>query len=451
MRELLGRPRVFAETKRRTADAGVATGLAWTPVGGDILFIEATAMPGSGHLTVTGQLGDVMKESAQAAVSYVRAHSVELGLPDDYFAKHDMHIHVPAGAIPKDGPSAGVTMATAVASLVTGLPVSADVAMTGEVTLTGQVLPIGGLKEKTLAAQRAGITTVIMPARNEADLEDVPEELRKGMTFVPVERVEQVWKAAMGLKLNGRRRAQARGRCRAAAPADRARPSRPPSPKAAAAPKRGGRTAVACGSARGRRQASQATSTQTAAGGVRRQAATRPPLVRHAARPRARAPLRTLPSHPVRNRGNRSQCPYMQAKQARGGALSMYEQRVDRPESRTARSEHRRRVDHAALGGRPTWTTRISWGSVFAAAFVVIGAAACPERPGHLGQLRARQADEHRRAAELGDQRRRSGSACRRSSRCSSAVSWPRDCPTRATSVTPCGTGSSSGASASPR
>jgi ATP-dependent Lon protease len=210
VRELLGRPRVFAETKRRTADAGVATGLAWTPVGGDILFIEATAMPGSGHLTVTGQLGDVMKESAQAAVSYVRAHSDELGLPEDYFAKHDLHIHVPAGAIPKDGPSAGVTMATAVASLVTGTPVSADVAMTGEVTLTGQVLPIGGLKEKTLAAQRAGIHTVILPTRNEADLEDVPEELRKGMTFVPVDRVEQVWKTAMGLKVDGRRQRRPR-------------------------------------------------------------------------------------------------------------------------------------------------------------------------------------------------------------------------------------------------
>ena len=180
VRELLGRPRVYAEVKRRTSDAGVATGLAWTPVGGDILFIEATAMPGSGHLTVTGQLGDVMRESAQAAVSYVRAHSAALGIADDYFAKHDLHIHVPAGAIPKDGPSAGVTMATAVCSLVTGRPISADVAMTGEITLTGQVLPIGGLKEKTLAAQRAGITTVILPTRNVADLEDVPEELRAG-------------------------------------------------------------------------------------------------------------------------------------------------------------------------------------------------------------------------------------------------------------------------------
>ena len=218
VRALLGRPRVYAEVKRRTSDAGVATGLAWTPVGGDILFIEATSMPGSGHLTVTGQLGDVMKESAQAAMSYVRSHATQLGIPDDYFQVHDIHIHVPAGAIPKDGPSAGVTMATAICSLVTGTPVSADVAMTGEVTLTGQVLPIGGLKEKTLAAQRAGITTVILPSRNEADLEDVPENLRKHMTFVPVDRVEQVWAAAMGLKLNGTKPARARAKAKAGGP-----------------------------------------------------------------------------------------------------------------------------------------------------------------------------------------------------------------------------------------
>ena len=202
--DLLGRPRAYSDVKRRTSDPGVATGLAWTPVGGDILFIEATSMPGNGHLTVTGQLGDVMKESAMAAMSYVRTHSPELGLEDDYFQTHDIHIHVPAGAIPKDGPSAGVTMASAICSLVTGTPVNNDVAMTGEVTLTGQVLPIGGLKEKTLAAQRAGITTVILPSRNEADLEDVPEELRKGMTFIPVDRVEQVWEAAMGLRLDER-------------------------------------------------------------------------------------------------------------------------------------------------------------------------------------------------------------------------------------------------------
>jgi ATP-dependent Lon protease len=203
--ELLGRPRIYAEAKRRTSDPGVATGLAWTPVGGDILFVEATAMPGTGHLTVTGQLGDVMKESAQAAMSYVRAHARELGIDDEYFQKNDIHIHVPAGAIPKDGPSAGVTMATAICSLVTGTPISSEVAMTGEVTLTGQVLPIGGLKEKTLAAQRAGIHTVILPTRNQVDLEDVPENLRADMTFVPVDRVEQVWEAAMGLTLDGRR------------------------------------------------------------------------------------------------------------------------------------------------------------------------------------------------------------------------------------------------------
>ena len=157
-RELLGRVRFQADTKRRTSEPGVATGLAWTPVGGDVLFIEATAMPGKGKLTITGQLGDVMKESAQAALSYVRGHA---DLPDDWFATHDLHVHVPAGAIPKDGPSAGITMATALMSLVTGRPVRDDVAMTGELTLTGQVLPIGGLKEKALAAQRAGVKRVL--------------------------------------------------------------------------------------------------------------------------------------------------------------------------------------------------------------------------------------------------------------------------------------------------
>jgi ATP-dependent Lon protease len=258
VRELLGRPRIYAEVKRRTSDPGVATGLAWTPVGGDILFVEASAMPGSGHVTVTGQLGDVMKESATAAMSYVRAHSRELGLEDDYFRTHDIHIHVPAGAIPKDGPSAGVTMATAICSLVTGTPVSSDVAMTGEVTLTGQVLPIGGLKEKTLAAQRAGISTVILPSRNEADLEDVPEELRSGMRFIPVERVEQVWEAAMGLRIEretldlieagelieeagelldrARRKA---ARKPAARPAGKTRVARPAAEAGEAAPRRG--------------------------------------------------------------------------------------------------------------------------------------------------------------------------------------------------------------------
>ena len=179
-RELLGRRRVFAEQRRRTKVPGVATGLAWTPTGGDVLFIEATAMPGSGELTITGQLGDVMKESAQAALSYVRGHWREIApeLDEDWFAKHDIHIHVPAGAVPKDGPSAGVAMTVALASLISGRPVRNDVAMTGEVTLTGQVLPIGGLKEKSLAAQRAGIKRVLVPERNEGDVAEIPEHER---------------------------------------------------------------------------------------------------------------------------------------------------------------------------------------------------------------------------------------------------------------------------------
>jgi ATP-dependent Lon protease len=199
VRELLGRARFFTDARRRTAAPGVATGLAWTPVGGDVLFVEATAMPGTGQLTITGQLGDVMRESAQAALSYVRGHVRELApeLPSDFFATHDIHLHVPAGAVPKDGPSAGVTMATALASLVTGRPVREDVAMTGELTLSGQVLPIGGLKEKTLAAQRTGIRRVIAPARNEGDLEDVPEHLRRGMDFHWAADVDDVLSVAL--------------------------------------------------------------------------------------------------------------------------------------------------------------------------------------------------------------------------------------------------------------
>jgi ATP-dependent Lon protease len=193
-RELLGRQRFFTEARRRTARPGVATGLAWTPAGGDVLFVEATAMAGTGRLTITGQLGDVMKESAQAALSYVRGHVDEVApdLPSDWFATHDLHVHVPAGAIPKDGPSAGITMATALVSLVTDRPVRDDVAMTGEITLTGQVLPIGGLKEKALAAQRSGITTVIAPRLNEPDAEDVPEHLRRQITFHWVDKISEV-------------------------------------------------------------------------------------------------------------------------------------------------------------------------------------------------------------------------------------------------------------------
>jgi ATP-dependent Lon protease len=198
-RELLGRRRVFAEQRRRTKDPGVATGLAWTPTGGDVLFIEATSMPGSGSLTITGQLGDVMKESAQAALSYVRGHwqrvAPELG--EEWFAKHDIHIHVPAGAVPKDGPSAGVAMAVALASLISRRPVRNDVAMTGEVTLTGQVLPIGGLKEKSLAAQRAGIKRVLVPQRNEGDVAEIPEHERSELEFVYVDEVSKAIEAAL--------------------------------------------------------------------------------------------------------------------------------------------------------------------------------------------------------------------------------------------------------------
>jgi ATP-dependent Lon protease len=199
VRELLGRRKFFSETRRRTSRPGVATGLAWTPVGGDVLFIEATAMPGNGKLQITGQLGEVMRESAQAAVSYLRSQADELfpDLPQDYFATHDLHIHVPAGAIPKDGPSAGITIATAVASLLSGRPARADVAMTGEITLTGHVLPIGGLKEKALAAQRAGIRRIIAPALNEHDIEEIPEHLRKNLGFLFVSDYREVFDEAL--------------------------------------------------------------------------------------------------------------------------------------------------------------------------------------------------------------------------------------------------------------
>ncbi len=197
--ELLGRKRFLSEVRRRTSDAGVATGLAWTPVGGDVLFVEATAFPGDGQLQITGQLGDVMKESAAAAFSYVKANAARWGgeVPGDWFTSHDVHVHVPAGAIPKDGPSAGVTMASALVSLVTQRAVRSDTAMTGELTLTGQVLPIGGLKEKALAAQRAGITRVIAPKLNEPDLDDLPPHLLDGMEFVFAEHVDRVLQEAL--------------------------------------------------------------------------------------------------------------------------------------------------------------------------------------------------------------------------------------------------------------
>src|SRR5678815_551084 len=199
VRELLGRPRFQPDVQRRTSEPGVATGLAWTPVGGDVLFVEATAMPGKGRLIITGQLGDVMRESAEAAMSYLRAHAAELDpdLPEGWFADHDVHVHVPAGAIPKDGPSAGITMATALLSLVTRRSVRPDVAMTGEITLTGQVLPIGGLKEKALAAQRAGITRVVAPLRNQPDAEDFPPHLLADLDFVWADKVGDAFAVAL--------------------------------------------------------------------------------------------------------------------------------------------------------------------------------------------------------------------------------------------------------------
>ena len=204
-RSLLGPRRFSGEVRKRTEDPGVATGLAVTAVGGDVLFIEATAFPGRGRLKVTGQLGEVMQESAEAALSWVRSHSEQVGIDPEWFSEHDIHVHVPAGAVPKDGPSAGITMVTAIVSLVTGRPVSDDIAMTGEVTLTGQVLPIGGVREKVLAAQRAGVHTVVLPSENEPDLEDLPAETRKGLEFVLAEHVDEVLEAALDGAIPSRR------------------------------------------------------------------------------------------------------------------------------------------------------------------------------------------------------------------------------------------------------
>jgi ATP-dependent Lon protease len=219
LREWLGPRRFSTEARRRTADPGVATGLAYTAAGGDVLFIEATAYPGSGKLLITGQLGEVMQESAQAALSWVRSHTDELGLDEGWFSTHDLHVHVPAGAVPKDGPSAGVTMATAIASLVRGEPVADDVGMTGEITLTGQVLPIGGIREKSLAAARAGLRRVIMPRENEPDLDELPPETREALEFVPVDTIEDVFAAAFGGAAIVRRRRTPAAQRQAARPA----------------------------------------------------------------------------------------------------------------------------------------------------------------------------------------------------------------------------------------
>jgi len=197
VKSYLGAARFYPEEARQELPAGVATGMAWTEMGGEVLFIEATALPGGGGLTLTGQLGDVMKESAQAARSYLWSHASEFGINADAIKGNGVHLHVPAGAIPKDGPSAGVTMASALASLYTGRRVRSDTAMTGEITLSGLVFPVGGIKEKVLAAHRAGIRRIILPGRNEADTEDIPEDVRKELEIIPAKRVSDVLNAAL--------------------------------------------------------------------------------------------------------------------------------------------------------------------------------------------------------------------------------------------------------------
>jgi ATP-dependent Lon protease len=195
--KFLGVIKFFSEIKERTSRTGVATGLAWTSAGGDILFVEATKMRGRGSMSLTGHLGDVMKESAQAALSYIRSKAKSYGIDDGEFQKLDIHIHVPAGAIPKDGPSAGVTMFTALMSLLTNRTIAHDMAMTGEITLRGLVLPVGGIKEKVLAAKRAGISKVIMPEKNRKDIEEVPEHVRTTMKFFFVKEMDEVIKLAL--------------------------------------------------------------------------------------------------------------------------------------------------------------------------------------------------------------------------------------------------------------
>jgi len=197
IRGYLGPPKVFPEEARKDLPPGVATGMAWTEMGGEVLFIEATLLPGGSGLTLTGQLGDVMKESAQAARSYLWSHAAEFGIDPDMIKQNGVHIHVPAGSIPKDGPSAGVTMATAMASLYTGRKVRSDTSMTGEITLSGLVFPVGGIKEKVLAAHRAGIRRIILPDRNEGDTDEIPDDVRKELTIIPAKLLSDVLSAAL--------------------------------------------------------------------------------------------------------------------------------------------------------------------------------------------------------------------------------------------------------------
>jgi ATP-dependent Lon protease len=201
--DYLGPQRFRHESVEETHEVGVVAGLAWTPVGGDVLFVEASAMPGNGKMKLTGQMGDVMKESAEAAMTYVRSRWQQLGLEQSFAESQDLHIHVPAGAVPKDGPSAGITMATVMASVFTGRPVRRDVAMTGEITLRGKVLPIGGVRDKVLAAHRAGIKTVILPGDNRKDAEEIPDTVRKDLKLVFADHVDEAIDLAL-VKANRR-------------------------------------------------------------------------------------------------------------------------------------------------------------------------------------------------------------------------------------------------------
>jgi ATP-dependent Lon protease len=231
VRLALGKRRFYDDVAERIDRPGVATGLVWTPTGGEIIFVEAALTPGKGELKLTGQLGEVMKESASAALSYLKSRAASLGIDPALFDKNDIHVHVPAGAQPKEGPSAGVTVLTAMASLLTGRPVREDVAMTGEITLRGRVLPIGGIKEKVLGAHRAGLRRVLLPKRNEADLDDIPADLRKEMQLVLIESIDEVLREALTPRLavvdsngspNGAGRAKGSVRARPAQPSRQA-------------------------------------------------------------------------------------------------------------------------------------------------------------------------------------------------------------------------------------
>ena len=197
MQELLGKKRFRFDIIKGETEVGVTTGLAWTVVGGDTLFIETTAVPGNGKLVLTGQMGDVMQESAKAGLSYIRSVSKKLKIDEDFYKKYDLHVHIPEGAIPKDGPSAGVTMCTAIISTLTGIPVRKDIAMTGEITLRGKVLPVGGIREKVMAAHRAGIRKVLLPAENDVDIQDIPEVVRNDMEFVLLRNVDDALKEVL--------------------------------------------------------------------------------------------------------------------------------------------------------------------------------------------------------------------------------------------------------------